>query len=469
MKPLNKILKCPYKTIISGIKTDSREVVEGDLFIASKGFYVDHSNYIEDAIKKGAKAVVTDIDYQADVPILKRKDLKNALVKSCIHFFDYQNNMNLFGVTGTDGKTTTASILSELLNDKNNTAYMGTNGIRYKNQTKKINNTTPLTEKMYEYLSALEKDNCQNCVLEVSSEALLHKRVSSFRFKYAIYTNITEDHLNIHKNISNYISSKINLTKLLEKDGIIISNGDDIAQERLQRIKKHKVITYGKSDQCDFKILNIKEKENKTYFDLKREDEIYHIESPYLGEYNVYNLTACFVVCYLEKMNISKVIEKIKRLDNIPGRGEILNFSRDYKIVLDYAHTYHSIESLIECFRKKAKRLIVVTGAAGGREKEKRSKIGKLLLENCDLVIFTMDDPRFESVDSIIDDMLKESTNTNYLRIVDRREAIKESLSIAKKGDYVLVIGKGRDSYMAIEDRHEVYSDYEVIKSHFSK
>ena len=469
VKPLNKILKCPYKTMVSGIKTDSREVTQGDLFIASKGFFVDHSNYIEDAIKNGAKAVVTDIAYQADIPILKRKNLKNALVKSCIHFFDYQDNMNLFAVTGTDGKTTTAYILSELLNDKSNTAYMGTNGIRYQNQTKKIDNTTPLTEKMYAYLSTLEKENCQNCVLEVSSEALLHKRVSSFRFKYAIYTNITEDHLNIHKDINNYIDSKISLTKLLENDGIIISNGDDSVQKRLQRIKRHKVVTYGKSKQCDFRILNIMEKEDRTYFDLKRENEIYHIESPYLGEYNVYNLTACLVVCYLEKMDISKVIEKIKRLNDVPGRGEMLNFSKNYKIVLDYAHTYHSIESLIECFKKKARRLIVVTGAAGGREKEKRPKIGKLLLENCDFVIFTMDDPRFESVDSIIDDMLKESSNKNYLRIVDRKEAIQKSLSIAKKGDYVLIIGKGRDSYMAVENRYENYSDYEVIKSYFSK
>ena len=469
LKPLNKILKCSHQTMISGIKTDSREVVEGDLYIASKGFFVDHSNYIGEAIKNGAKAVVTDIDYQDNIPIVKRKDLEKALVNACINFFDYQNNINLIGITGTDGKTTTASILSELLNDKDNTAYMGTNGIRYKNQVTKMNNTTPPPEKMYAYLSNLEKNGCENCVLEVSSESLLHKRVSSFRFQYVIYTNITEDHLNIHKNINNYIKAKMSLTSLLEKDGIIISNGDDVIQERLQKIKKNKVITYGKSSQCDFKILNIIEKENKTYFDLKKGNEVYHIESPYLGEYNVYNLTACFIVCYLEKMNIPKIIKKIKRLGNILGRGEVLNFSEDYKIVLDYAHTYHSIESLIECFKKKAEKLIVVTGAAGGREKEKRPKIGKLLLENCDLVIFTMDDPRFESVDSIIDDMLKESNNKNYLRIVDREKAIKKAFSIAKNKDYVLIIGKGRDSYMAIEDRYEDYSDYEVIQSYFLK
>lgn len=469
LKPLNKILKCPYQTMISGIKTDSREVNEGDLFIATKGFFVDHSNYIGEAIKNGAKAVVTDRDYEATIPILKRKDLRRALVNACINFFDYQNNINLIGVTGTDGKTTTAFILSELLNEKDNTAYMGTNGIKYKNQVTKINNTTPPTEKLYDYLSGLEKNGCKNCVLEVSSESLLHKRVSSFRFRYVIYTNITEDHLNIHKNIDSYIKAKMSLTKLLEKDGIIISNGDDIVQERLREIKKNQVITYGKSSQCDFRILNIVEKENKTYFDIKKENEIYHIESPYLGEYNVYNLTACFIVCYLEKMNIVRVIEKIKGLGSVPGRGEVLSFSNDYKIVLDYAHTYHSIESLIKCFKKKAKNLIVVTGAAGGREKEKRARIGKLLLEQCNLVIFTMDDPRFERVDSIIDDMLKESNKTNYLRIIDRKKAIKRALSIAKKNDYVLIIGKGRDSYMAIEDRYEDYSDYEVIQSYFLK
>lgn len=469
MKPLNKILKCSCQTMISGIKTDSREVVEGDLFIATKGFFVNHSDYIEDAIKKGAKAVVTDIDYQADVPIIKRKDLRKALVNACINFFDYQDSINLFAVTGTDGKTTTASILSQLLNSENNTAYIGTNGIEYKKEAIKTNNTTPQTEKMYEYLSILEKNECHNCVLEVSSESLLHKRVSSFQFKYAIYTNITEDHLNIHQNLHNYIRSKMILVKLLRKDGIIISNGDDIVQEELRNIKKHPVVTYGKSKQCDFRIVNIKEKENSTSFDIKKEKEIYHIEIPYIGEYNVYNVTACFVVCYLEGMNLSKVIQNLKVLETVPGRGEIFNFSSDYKIVLDYAHTYHSIECLLKCYRKKAKRLIVVTGAAGGREVEKRPKIGKLLLENCDLVIFTMDDPRFEKVDHIIDDMVKESNNTNYIRIIDRKEAIQKAIFLAKKGDYLLIIGKGRDSYMAIENRYEDYSDYEVIKSNFSK
>ena len=126
LKTLNKILKCPYQTMISGIKTDSREVNEGDLFIATKGFFVDHSNYIGEAIKNGAKAVVTDRDYEATIPILKRKDLRRALVNACINFFDYQNNINLIGVTGTDGKTTTAFILSELLNEKDN-LFIGSN------------------------------------------------------------------------------------------------------------------------------------------------------------------------------------------------------------------------------------------------------------------------------------------------------------------------------------------------------
>ena len=183
---LNKLITCSYETEITGIKIDSREVEKGDLFIAVKGFNIDHNLYIDDAIKKGAVAVISERNWQKRVPVIKVDNIEEALVEICKKFYSYNNNIRLIGITGTDGKTTTATILEELLTLKEKTSYIGTNGIKTEEGYQSTENTTPSVDKMYKYLSELYKNKYKNVVLEVSSEALLHKRVDSFKFKYAI-------------------------------------------------------------------------------------------------------------------------------------------------------------------------------------------------------------------------------------------------------------------------------------------
>ncbi len=467
MKKLKEIIPCEYDTLIKDIKIDSREVSDGDLFVAVNGFNVKHSDYIDDAISRGAAAVVTDIDFDANIPIVKVSNVNKVLNDICIKFYDYKNSQTLVGITGTDGKTTTASILAQLLNEKYNTAYIGTNGIEYQNEVIKLENTTPTNEKLYKYLSKLEKNNCTHVVMEVSSEALLHERVNDLAFKYAIFTNITEDHLNVHKTLENYIESKLSLAKLVKRNGAIIVNIDDENCKELTKFNYPNLYTYGKSEECDFRISNIKEVNNYTTFEIVVKNNVYKIKSPYLCEYNVYNVTAAFIVCYLEKLDLSSIISKIEVLPAVKGRTEFLDFNQKYDLVLDYAHTLNGIKNIVESFKGKYKRIILLTGAAGGREQEKRSKIGKYILNNSDFVIFTMDDPRYESVDSIIDQMIGDEKKDNYVRIIDRSEAIKYALDMARNGDIVLILGKGRDNYMAIENRREPYCDYDVISKYF--
>ena len=465
---LKELITCSYDTEITGIKIDSREVKKGDLFIAVKGFNIDHNLYIDDAIEKGAVAVISEKTWQKNVPTIKVDNIDETLVEVCQKFYSYNNSIKLIGVTGTDGKTTTATILEELLSSKEKTAYIGTNGIKTESGYKPTNNTTPSVDKMYKYLSNLNQQNYKDVVLEVSSEALLHKRVDSFKFKYAIYTNITEDHLNIHKSVENYIKAKNHLIDLVEDDGFVIINTDDQNCNKLDT-KGKKIITYGKNNNCNYIIEYINEKENTTEFILKNKDKTYKFESQLKGEYNVYNLTASIIVCILENMKIETIIKKIKKVNNIPGRREYLNFGQNYTLVLDYAHTENGIRKIVDSFKNKNKRITVVTGQAGGREVEKREKIGKYLLSNVDEVIFTMDDPRYENVNDIIDQMIGEEKSKNYKRIVDRKEAINYALKNAKKDEIILVLGKGRDKYMAIEDRKENYCDYDVIKEFFEK
>ena len=468
MKKLKDIIECDYNIPIQDIKTDSREVKKGDLFVAVKGFNIDHSLYIDDAIKNGAVAIITDKDYKSNVPIIKVNDIDKVLVDICKKKYDFNSNLKLIGITGTDGKTTTATIIKRLLDKKDKTAYIGTNGIEYLNKKESISNTTPTVEKLYKYFSDIDKNNISTICIEVSSEALLHKRVDSLRFKYVVYTNITEDHLNIHKTIENYIESKLKLSTLLDSNGIIIINNDDNKQKDLKNSNK-KIYTYGKNKDSDFLIKDIKYLDNITRFIIEHNNKQYKIKSTLLGEYNIYNLTAAFIVCYLEGMKPRNIISNIKRLSSIDGRGEILSFGQKYTIVLDYAHTENSIKNIVEEVKGKYKRIIVVTGSAGGREKEKRKHIGKYLLDNTDLVIFTMDDPRCENVDYIIDDMISISNKTNYKRIISRSNAIKYALDIAKEDDIVLILGKGRDNYMAIGDEKIPYNDYEEIEEYFTR
>ena len=468
MKKLKDIIECDYNIPIQDIKTDSREVKKGDLFVAVKGFNIDHSLYIDDAIKNGAVAIITDKDYKSNVPIIKVNDIDKVLVDIFKKKYDFNSNLKLIGVTGTDGKTTTATIIKRLLDKKDKTAYIGTNGIEYLNKKESISNTTPTVEKLYKYFSDIDKNNISTVCMEVSSEALLHKRVDSLRFKYVVYTNITEDHLNIHKTIENYIESKLKLSTLLDSNGIIIINNDDNKQKDLKNSNK-KIYTYGKNKDSDFLIKDIKYLDNITRFIIEHNNKQYKIKSTLLGEYNIYNLTAAFIVCYLEGMKPRNIISNIKRLSSIDGRGEILSFGQKYTIVLDYAHTENSIKNIVEEVKDKYKRIIVVTGSAGGREKEKRKHIGKYLLDNTDLVIFTMDDPRCENVDYIIDDMISISNKTNYKRIISRSNAIKYALDISKEDDIVLILGKGRDNYMAIGDEKIPYNDYEEIEEYFTR
>lgn len=465
MKRLNEIIKCDYDIPIRGIQTDSRKVQKGDLFIAVKGFHTDHHQFIDDAIRNGAVAVIGELDFKFDVIYIQVDDPNEVLSEVLFNFYDHiEKKFRFIGITGTDGKTTTATIVSKILD----CAYIGTNGVVYQDHYFSSSNTTPEVCELYEYLDRLHNLGCKLVVMEVSSEALLHGRVDHLKFDIVSFTNITEDHLNIHKNIENYVSAKKKLFSLVKENGFSLLNIDDYHYFNVKDCCKTIVYTYGKNSKADFLICKIDCQENSTDFDLQFLNNYYSINSKLLGEYNAYNLTLAFAICSLIGMNSSIIVRKIKEIDYISGRGERLDFGQNYTIILDYAHTYNGIEHIISNLKKfNYKKIIVVTGAAGGREKEKRAKIGKMLLANVDRVIFTMDDPRYESVDSIIDDLVSDTNLTNYDRIIDRKTAIFKALDDAKEGELVLILGKGRDHYMAIDDKKIKYCDYDVIREYF--
>lgn len=469
MMRLNELIDCPYDNQIFGIKSDTRDVKAGDLFVAVKGFNVDHADFVDDAISRGAVAVIAERELDVAVPVVVVSDVNQSFYEICAKFYhqaDWQ--MQLIGITGTDGKTTTATILHDLLGEMYPCAYIGTNGISFGGKMEATSNTTPLTEFLYDYFDKLNREKCQYVSLEVSSEALLHHRVDALRFRYAILTNISEDHLNYHKTIENYVSAKAKLFTLLEEDGYAILNSDDSHFTEVRAKVNASLVTYGVNDDASFQIKNVKCFDDGCHFDIVHNQEVFHIESPLVGLYNAYNLTAAFIVCYLEQYDLNKVISLIREIKPILGRGEFLDFGQNYKIVLDYAHTVNGIDNILSTLNLiEHKRVITVIGSAGGREKEKRGSMGKVALEKSDYVIFTMDDPRNEKVSDIIDDMVSSSTNTNYERIENREEAIAKAFAMAEEGDIVAILGKGRDHYMAIGNERVEYCDYDVIQNYF--
>lgn len=452
MKKIKDLIDCSYDIEITGITDDSRLVEKGYLFVATKGFNVDHYDYIDDAIKKGCSFVICDRKINKNIPHLVVENINDLFFELCRRYYDLNlNKFNFIGITGTDGKTTTATIVNKLIDGS---AYIGTNGLSVDDKTFSTSNTTPCVSELYKDLKIVEKNDSSTVVMEVSSEALLHDRVKGLEYKIIGFTNITGDHLNVHKTFENYVKCKMKLLDLLEDDGIVIVNGDD---KILHNIKCKNMYTFGFDSDNNFVITNVVYNEKNTIITIN--DSII-IDSPLVGKYNVYNVVMAYLIGKFFGVDDYLLLNRIKELSPIKGRCEFLDFGQNFDIVLDYAHTTNGIKCILDAF-SDYDNIIVVTGCAGGREKTKRRDIGKLIMDKSDIAIFTMDDPRYENVDEIINQMVL--NDTDYIRIIDRREAIKYALSIATPSSVVLILGKGRDDYMAIKDEKIKYCDYDVI------
>ncbi len=460
MKKICDLFDVDYDFEVMGITDDSRLVKDGYIFVTTQGFNVDHYDYISQAISNGCKFIVTDRKMEIDFPHIIVENINECYRNLCKKYYDIDLNFfDFIGITGTDGKTTTATIVSELID---NCAYIGTNGLKVHNVNSSTNNTTPCISELYQTLAQIRDEGVSNTVMEVSSEALLHDRVANFKYNIIAFTNITGDHLNVHGSFDNYVKSKLKLLKLIDDDGIVVINGDD---SNLEKIKCHNLYKIGMNDGNDFLITGYKELTKYTKIELNYNEEKYIIYSPFRGKYNVYNVVMGFAIAYLYGINPELLLKRIKMLKPISGRGEFLDFGQNFEIVLDYAHTINGIKSILETFSGK-KKIITVTGCAGGREKEKRRVIGDMVIKNSDIAIFTMDDPRYENVDEIIDEMVGDEKD--YIRIINREEAISYALSIADSDSVVLILGKGRDNYMAIGDKKVPYCDYGVIANYYS-
>ena len=470
MKKLSELYNINDDRLIKGIKINSKEVKPGDIFVCTMGVTADRHDFIDEAIKNGASAIVVSRDVgKKSVPIIKVDNTNLELRKLSAKFYDYPcEKACMIGVTGTNGKTTVAEIIFQLLGES--CAYIGTNGRKYKNKHFSMRNTTPDVDRLYMYFKEFVDVGCDTICMEASSEAFYRHRLDDIRYDIGIVTNITEDHLNIHKTIENYVDCKCQLIRQVKDEGYSILNSSDKYFDKFKKEAHGKIVSYGYKDSDTLKIENYTLKRDKTIITFKYNNKTYEVISPLLGSFNVDNLSSAILCLLCKGISFDEIIKRVSKIKQIEGRMEIMPFVSKYTVILDYAHTTDALDNILTFLDMvKEARIITVTGSAGGRERAKRPGMGKVVLEKSDYVIFTMDDPRYEDPDKIIDDLISGSDKTNYLRIIDRKKAIYKALNIAKDKDIVLIAGKGRDDYMAIDDKYLPYCDYDVIKSYYEQ
>ena len=470
MKRLSELYDINDDRLIKGIKINSKEVEPGDIFVCTMGVTADRHDFIDEAIKNGASAIVVSRDVgNKAVPVIKVDDTNLELRKLSAKFYDYPcNYLYMIGVTGTNGKTTVAEIIYQLLGGS--CAYIGTNGKKYKGKKESIRNTCPDVDRLYKYFREFIDNGCNTVCMEASSEAFYRHRLDDIKYDIGIVTNITEDHLNIHKTIENYVDCKCQLVRQVKDEGYSILNSSDKYFDKFKREANGKIVSYGYKDSDTLKIENYTLRRDKTIITFKYNNKTYEVISPLLGSFNVDNLSSAILCLLCKGISFDEIIKRVSKIKQIEGRMEIMPFVSKYTVILDYAHTTDALYNILTFLDMvKDARIITVTGSAGGRESDKRPGMGKVVLEKSDYVIFTMDDPRYEDPNKIIDDLVSGSDKTNYERIIDRKKAIYKALDMAEDKDIVLIAGKGRDDYMAVDDKYLPYCDYDVIKSYYEQ
>lgn len=464
---LKDLIKCNYNIEITGIKTNSTQVKKGDLFICTQGKTMDRHLFIDDAIKNGASAIIVSKDISNKrVPIIKVNNTNDFFIEAINKFYDFPTKkLNMIGITGTDGKTTVATIIYTLLN---NCAYIGTNGIFYNDYKEKTPNTTPGIDKTYPLFNDMIKNNIKTVSMEVSSEGILMERVKGIQFNASILTNITKEHLNTHKTLENYIDCKCELFR--NTIGPCILNKDDEHYLKVKENCNGQVYTYGIGEDNDMQIKDVKLFANKTVFTIHYENKDYHISSPLLAMFNVYNLTAALLCLVKLNYKLDDLLLRIPSL-KISGRLENINLGQNFKLIVDYAHTPNGIKNLLSFFKSlNHNKLIVVFSEPGERDKSKRAEKGYNVISMADYAIITSQDPRSEDPKDIASDLIENVKEyQNYEIIIDRSEAIKKAINMAKENDIILIIGKGSETYQIIKNDIIYFSDIDEAKKHLTE
>lgn len=449
---------------------DSRKVQPGDVFFAITGFSTDGHKYIATAVERGAKVVVIekDIELIEGVTYIKVDNGRKALAMASCNFYDHPSRkMKLIGITGTNGKTTSAFMIKAILEAAGyKVGLIGTIANYIGSEELHAERTTPESLELQELFNKMVEADVDYCVMEVSSHSLELCRVYGTNFEEGIFTNLTQDHLDFHKTFENYYKAKAKLFDI-SKNSII--NADDEYGARLIKDVNEKgtskVTTYSIEKASDLKGENIDLESTGMIFDLKLKGEMKQVALSIPGRYNVYNALGCIGAALNQGIDIDVIIKALAMV-TVPGRCEnlTLGMNSNFQVIRDYSHTPDSLENILENLRELTTgRLICIFGCGGDRDKTKRPIMGEIGTNLSDIAIITSDNPRSEDPFAILKDIVAGVKKENYKVIENREEAIKEALRIAAKGDIIVIAGKGHETYQILKNETIHFDEKEVV------
>ncbi len=461
--------------MISKLAFDSREVDSGCCFIAIRGTQVDGHRFIQEAIRNGAIAIVCEElpePIHQEITYIRVTSSSRALGEMACNFFEHPSEkLKLIGITGTNGKTTTANLLHRSLKQYyKNSGLISTIGNFIGDQELETIHTTPDALTLNSLLHRMVEEHCEYAVMEVSSHAIHQNRIAGLLFHVAVFTNLTHDHLDYHGSFNEYLATKKNLFDGLEKKANALYNMDDKHGRVMVQNCRATVKSFGLHTLADFKGKIIESHFNGMQMKINHAE----VWTRFTGEFNAYNLLACYATCRILGMEEAKSLQIMSSLIPAPGRFEIITSDNGVIAVVDYAHTPDALENVMETIhkiRKKHQQLITVVGAGGDRDKTKRPVMGKVAASKSDKLILTSDNPRNENPNDIIQDMLEgiqKDLRKKVVSIQDRREAIRMATLLAGKEDVILIAGKGHENYQEIKGKKYPFDDREVIRELFA-
>lgn len=457
---------------IQGIAYSSKDVQPGFLFAALKGEKKNGFEFIDEALLNGAAAFLSEKPKPKNFEKtwLQASDAREALALCSANFYSQPSQkMKVVGITGTKGKTTITYLLEQILKKSHFLpAVIGT--ISYRGARIKISaeRTTPEAPDLQRMLAEMLAQGVTHCLIEVSSHALDLRRVLGIGFDIALFTNLSGDHLDYHHTMKNYFEAKKKLFFLNHKKRTAVINSDDPWGKKLISELPSGVVTYGLEPGAHIRGENFKLTEKGIEFSAKYPAGELPVSSPLLGKPNLYNTLASIAVALSLNIPVSAIKEGIASLQEVPGRFEKIKNTLGLHIFVDYAHTDDALKNLLETVRElNPKRIILIFGAGGDRDKTKRPRMGEVAGNLADWTILTSDNPRSEDPLAIISDIekgVKKTGAKNYKILPDRKEAIEHALSLGEKGDYILVAGKGHEDYQIIKDKVIPFKDADVIR-----
>lgn len=467
---------------VKDVQSDSRLVTANSLFVCIIGNTVDGHDFIDNVIKKGATVIVHSKElafYNPSISYIQVKDTNRALAAIANTYYNSPSTrMKLIGVTGTNGKTTTTNIIEHIFNNHapKSTGIIGTIETRYADLKIPSANTTPNSLELQKLLNQMAITNTTHVAMEVSSHALILGRTWGTEFETAVFTNLTQDHLDFHKDMDDYASAKSLLfSRLSPSKKAIINVDDSYAEYFIQRTQAH-IVSYGIDSEADFRATNVVLSAKGTSFTLELPTKSsIDVSISLIGKFNVYNVLASIATAYVHGISVEESIRSIQEIKGVDGRFESVEAGQDFSVIVDYAHTPDSLENVLKTARELTRgKVITVVGCGGDRDKTKRPIMANIAQQYSDFVVLTSDNPRTENPTSILNDMENglDSSKLNTITIEDRSSGIDHAINGFKKldaFDTVIIAGKGHETYQIIGKEKTHFDDREHAISSIKK